>query len=271
MNRNDDGPVTLSIADGVAWLELAQPQQRNAIGPALARALAEKAEICATSPQVRCVVLTGRGDFFCVGGDIDLFAQAGADAQAQVLDLAHGFHRAVACLAAMRKPLITAVNGPAAGAGLSLAILGDIAITAASAHFTAAYSAVGLTPDGGLTWTLPRLIGMRRAQDMILSNRRVDAQEAVSIGLVTRCVADDELLDAARWQASRFAAGPVGALGQCRALLLAGQDATLTEQLDAEAASIAAACAGAEGREGVAAFLSKRPPEFIGRESIPAA
>jgi 2-(1,2-epoxy-1,2-dihydrophenyl)acetyl-CoA isomerase len=260
-------PVTMSIWDGVASLTLARPKTRNAISPDIARSLDEKAAFCESSDQVRCVLLTGSGRFFSVGGDIDLFAKAGDDAQAQILALARQFHRAVHRLATMPKPFITAINGPAAGAGMSLAILGDIVLAAETAHFTAAYSAVGLTPDGGLSWTLPRLVGLRRAQDLILTNRRVDAREAVSIGLVTRTVPEDELAEAAFRQASQFATGPVAALGTCRAFLATSHTATFAEQLDAEAQSIAAACAGAEGREGVAAFLEKRPADFLGGKS----
>jgi len=259
------GPaITLRVEAGIAWLTLSRPEQRNAVGPDLARTLHELANRCADDPAIRCVVLTGSGRFFCVGGDIDLFASAGEDAEAMVLALAHSLHAGLVRLAAMDKPLVIAVNGPAAGAGLSLAIFGDIVIAAESAHFTAAYSAVGLTPDGGATWWLPRLIGMRRAQDMVMTNRRVSAEEALAIGLVTQVVPDEELEATARRIAASFAAGPVRAYAKCRALLLASADQALAPHLDAEAASIAAACAGAEGREGVAAFVEKRSPVFPG-------
>jgi len=255
-------PITLRIESGIAWLTLSRPDKRNAIGPELARMLNALADRCADDPEVRCVVLTGSGRFFCVGGDIDLFAQAGDDAEAMILALAHSLHAGLLRLATMDKPLLVAVNGPAAGAGLSLAICGDIVIAAQSSHFTAAYSAVGLTPDGGATWWLPRLIGMRRAQDMILTNRRVSPEEALVIGLVTRVVPDGDLEATVREVAASFAAGPVRALGKCKALLLSSADDTLAAHLDAEALSIAAACSAPEGREGVEAFVGKRPPEF---------
>ncbi|MEE4453599.1 enoyl-CoA hydratase/isomerase family protein [Novosphingobium resinovorum] len=266
-----DDPVTFAVENGIGTLTLASSATRNGISPAIARSLREKASLCAASDEVRCVVLTGSGPFFSVGGDIALFASVGTDAQAQVLQLASVFHEAVHKLATMPKPLVTAINGPAAGAGFSLAILGDITIAAVSAHFTAAYSAVGLTPDGGMSWTLPRLIGLRRAQDLILTNRRVTAQEAVEIGLVTQVVPDGDLAAAAIRYAERLAAGPTGALAQCRALLFAGHNATLAEQLDAEAKSIADACAGPEGREGVAAFIEKRAADFTGQRAAAGA
>jgi 2-(1,2-epoxy-1,2-dihydrophenyl)acetyl-CoA isomerase len=260
-----DAPaVTVEIAKGVAWLTLNRAERRNAVGPEMAQALHDAAVRCADDPAVRCVVLTGAGSFFCVGGDVDLFARVGDRAEETVGALARTFHAGVLRLATMPKPLITAVNGPAAGAGLSLAILGDIAIAARSAQFAVAYSAIGLTPDGGASWMLPRLVGLRRAQEMMLTNRRVGAEEAVTIGLVTRTVADDALLAAARETAEGLARGAVGALAACRELLHHGVVVGLAAQLDAEAVAIAAASGSAEGREGVAAFIGKRRPAFPG-------
>jgi len=257
-------PIRFDRVGGVAWLTLDRPEQRNAIGPEVADALHDLANRCADDPAVRCVVLTGNGRFFSVGGDVDLFSQAGDDAEPVVLDLARRFHAGIHRFATMEKPLVTAINGPAAGAGFSLSIAGDIAIAAASAHFTAAYSAIGLTPDGGASWWLPRLVGLRRAQEIILTNRRIDAQEAAAIGLVTRVVPDDTLMDAAGTVARSLAAGPTRAIGRCRALLLASGERDIATQLDAEGQWIASSAGGAEGREGIAAFLEKRLPNFTG-------
>lgn len=256
-------PITLELADGIAWLTLARPEKRNAIGPEVARTLHEMAERCADDPAVRCVVLTGSGRFFSVGGDVDLFAEAGVDAEATVLDLARSFHAGIHRLATMAKPLITAINGPAAGAGFSLAILGDIVIAAASAHFTSAYSAIGLTPDGGASWWLPRLVGLRRAQEIVLTNRRLDAQEAAAIGLVTRVVPNEELVAATQGVAHALATGPTRAIGRCRSLLLGSSTQDLAAQLDLESRWIASSAGSPEGREGITAFLEKRPPDFI--------
>ncbi len=260
-----DAPaVTIELARGVAWLTMNQPERRNAVGPEMAQALHDAAIRCADDPDVRCVVLTGSGKFFCVGGDVELFAQVGERAGETVGALARTFHAAVLRLATMPKPLVTAINGPAAGAGLSLAIVGDIAIAARSAQFTVAYSAIGLTPDGGASWMLPRLVGLRRAQEMMLTNRRVGAEEAAAMGLVTRAVADDALVETARETAEALTQGAVWALAACRRLLHDGATAGLAAQLDAEAAAIAAASGSAEGREGVAAFIGKRRPAFPG-------
>lgn len=256
------GDVRLEVVAGVGWLTLNAPDKRNAISPDLSLALLEGAVRCAEDQAVRCVVLTGAGTFFSVGGDVDLFAKLGDRAEETVGKLAQTFHAAVLRLATMPKPLITAINGPAAGAGLSLAILGDIAIAARSAHFSVAYSAIGLTPDGGASWLLPRLVGLRRAQELIITNRRVDAPDAVAMGLITSAVEDDELMSTVGDLATRLAAGATGALGACRRLIHDGATTDFAAQLDAEALSIAAAAGSAEGREGIAAFIERRRPQF---------
>lgn len=260
----EDPAISVEVRDGVATLTLNRPDKRNAIGPEMSAALAQAAERCSADPAIRCVLLTGAGSFFSVGGDVDLFSQAGDDAAAIVGDLAASFHAGVLRLATMPKPLVTAINGPAAGAGLSLAMLGDLAIAAQSAQFAVAYTAIGLTPDGGASWMLPRLVGLRRAQEMVLTNRRVGAEEAASIGLVTRTVPDTDLMAEAQDCARRLAIGAVGALATCRRLLLDGATHSLAEQLQKEAAAIAAASGSPEGREGISAFLEKRRPRFPG-------
>jgi 2-(1,2-epoxy-1,2-dihydrophenyl)acetyl-CoA isomerase len=164
----------------------------------------------------------------------------------------------------MRKPLITAINGPAAGAGLSLAILGDIAIAARSAHFTLAYPAIGLSPDGGSTWLLPRLVGLRKAQELALCNRRITAEEAAAMGLITRSVADDALAADVTKTTNALIASATGALGRTRQLLLSSFGATLESQMEEEARAIAESGRSADGREGIAAFLAKRTAHFTG-------
>jgi 2-(1,2-epoxy-1,2-dihydrophenyl)acetyl-CoA isomerase len=158
--------------------------------------------------------------------------------------------------------MVTAVNGPAAGAGFNLSLLGDIAIAAQSAHFTLAYTAIGLTPDGGTTWLLPRLIGLRRAQELALLNKRLSAPDAAAMGLITRTVDDAALTAEVDAIATQLAAGATRALGRTRNLLLASFNSALEEQMEQEARNIAAAGRDPEGREGIAAFLAKRKPDF---------
>jgi 2-(1,2-epoxy-1,2-dihydrophenyl)acetyl-CoA isomerase len=140
--------------------------------------------------------------------------------------------------------------------------MGDIAVAAQSAHFTTAYTGIGLTPDGGATWLLPRLVGLRRAQEIILTNKRVSAAEAVEIGMITQAVPDEELADSAEAIVQKLANGATRALGRTRNLLLSGADSSLETALELESRAIAASGRDAEGREGVAAFLNKRKPDF---------
>lgn len=254
--------VTTNLDNGVLTLTLNRPEQGNALDMALAQDLLAAAQAAADDPQVRCVVLTGAGRMFCVGGDVGAMAAAGDEAGTFIKALADKAHESVMVLARMDKPLVALVNGPAAGVGLSFAAAADIVIAAEAAHFTAAYTAIGLTPDGGMSWLLPRLVGMRIAQEMILTNRRVSATEAHEIGLVTRVVAADQLAGQGVKLAAQLADGPTAALGAARRLLAEGQLAPLAVQLDSEAATIAARAGSAEGREGVAAFMARRKPDF---------
>ncbi|PIK71576.1 hypothetical protein CS379_18575 [Methylobacterium frigidaeris] len=172
---------------------------------------------------------------------------------------------AVSRLMRMEKPLLVLVNGPAAGAGLSLAIAGDVVLAAGSAHFTAAYGGVGLSPDGGMSWLLPRLVGLRRAQEIILTNRRIGAEEAERIGLVTRTVEDAALASEGAEVAAGLATSATRALGLARGLLADSLSSGLETQLEREARAIAEAGRTPDGREGIAAFLARRKPDFTGR------
>lgn len=246
----------------LARVTLSRPEAGNAIDLATARALMEVAARCDADDAIRCVLLTGAGRLFCAGGDVPSFAAAGDDIAMMLKEITAYLHVAISRFSRMRKPLVTAINGPAAGAGLSLAVLGDIALAARSAHFTLAYPAVGLSPDGGATWLLPRLIGLRRTQELALLNKRLGAEEAAAIGLVTRAVADDELAEEATHIAVQLVASATGALGATRRLLLDSFGASLEAQMEAESRAIAEAGGSAHGREGLAAFVAKRKPNF---------
>jgi 2-(1,2-epoxy-1,2-dihydrophenyl)acetyl-CoA isomerase len=250
--------VTLTQDGAVAILTLNRPHAGNTIDMPLALALETLVDQVLADDTVRCLVLTGNGKLFCGGGDIGAFAEAGADASTFLFDLASALHRSVLKLAQGPKPLITLINGPAAGAGLSLAALGDIALAVPTAHFTAAYGALGLTPDGGMSWLLPRLVGLRHAQDILLSNRRIQAEEAARIGLITRTVAPEALLEEGLALAARLAATPPVAIGGARALLAQAFATTLGDHLDLEAQSISAAGKTPEALEKIAGFLASR-------------
>ena len=251
----------------VVTLTLDRPDAANAIDIPMARALMEAAIACDEDPAVRCVVLTGSGRFFCAGGDIASFGDAGERLPALLKEITAYLHAAVARLARMDKPLVTAINGPAAGAGIGLALLGDIALVDPSAHFTLAYTAIGMSPDGGTSWLLPRMIGLRRAQELCLRNTRVKADEAAAMGLVTRISAEGALATEAHALAQELAASATSAIGATRRLLLDAQVVPFEAHLDAEARSIAGQARKPEGREGIAAFLAKRKPDFPGSNS----
>lgn len=255
-------PLDVAVEERIATLALNRPAAGNAIDLPLARALLAAAIRCDQDPAIRCVVLTGNGRLFCGGGDVGGFAAAGEAASSHISEVAGTLHMAISRLMRMPKPLLVLVNGPAAGAGASLAICGDVVLAARSAHFTAAYGSVGLSSDGGMSWLMPRLVGLRKAQEIILTNRRIPADEAERIGLVTRVVDDAALAAEGRAQAQRLREAATGAIGAARALLLESFGAALEHQLEREVRSIAAAARGAEFREGVAAFLERRKPNF---------
>jgi len=256
--------INFTVSDGVARITLDRPDVGNAIDLPLARALLSAAIVCEADVAIRCVVLTGQGRLFCTGGDVGAMRDAGEKLPAMLTELITAFHAAVSRLARMAKPLLVLVNGPAAGAGFSLAMLGDVVLSSRSAHYTAAYGALGLTADGGLSWLLPRLVGLRKAQEIILTNRRIKADEAETIGLVTRTVDDAALTDEGDAAATVLADAPVAALGAARALLRESFESDFEVQLDRELRSMAVAAA-AEAREGLAAFFAKRSPVFRGR------
>jgi 2-(1,2-epoxy-1,2-dihydrophenyl)acetyl-CoA isomerase len=259
-----DEPLLLERVGSVASLTLNRPTAGNSINLDLARSLMEASITCDDDNRIKCVVLTGAGKLFCGGGDVAEFAEAGSRLPALLRELLCCLHAAVIRLAHMNKPLVTVINGPAAGAGFSLAILGDIALAARSAHFTLAYSSIGLSPDGGSTWMLPRLIGLRRAQELSIMNKRLSAEEALQMGLVTRVIDEASLRDEAKVVASQLAVAATRALGRTRSLLLRSFESSLDAQLDAESQAIVESSGDAESREGLAAFLAKRKPNFEG-------
>jgi 2-(1,2-epoxy-1,2-dihydrophenyl)acetyl-CoA isomerase len=258
----NEQPVLFNQSGSIARVTLNRPTQGNALDMQMARDLSSVALRCDTDASIRCVVLTGAGRMFCAGGDLAVFSSAGNQIPALLSELAGWLHSALVRLTRMQKPLLVLVNGPAAGAGLSLSLLGDVVIAAKSAHFTSAYTGIGLTPDGGLTWTLPRLVGIRTAQEMILTNRRIGSAEAQSNGLITRVVDDDVLALEGDKMAATLSQSATKALGMARSLILQGFHTSFETQLEAEARSIASAGRDAESIEGIAAFMAKRPPQF---------
>jgi len=257
-------PVRVAIADGVGTIALSRPDAHNAMDQALIEALTGCIETVTGDASVRAILIEAEGKHFCVGGDINRLG-ALHHAADLIETLARRLHVGIEKLATHPVPVVIAVQGAAAGAGLSLAAAGDIVLAARSAQFAIAYPGIGLTADGGATWTLPRLIGLRRTQELAYLGTHLDAEEALACGLVTRVVEDGQLAGEARALARQLANGPTAAFGGIKRLLMASGRASLHNQLEAEAISIATAMASPDGHEGVTAFLEHRPPHFTGK------
>ncbi|MBW1843721.1 MAG: enoyl-CoA hydratase/isomerase family protein [Deltaproteobacteria bacterium] len=256
--------LTFEVRDGLACLTLNRPKAANAFNLDLAREFQETATICAEDPAIRAVLLTGAGRMFSAGGDLKDFSAAGDQIPKRVADTAGALHAAIVKFARMNAPIVAAVNGPAAGAGMSLVCMTDIALAAESASFMMAYTAAGLTPDGSSTYFLPRVVGIRRARELMLTNRKLSAAEAQAWGIVERVVPDADLMTEAEKLARTLASGPTLAFGATKKLLLASQTAELEDQLDAETSAIVSMTTTSDGHEGVTAFREKRRPNFKG-------
>jgi 2-(1,2-epoxy-1,2-dihydrophenyl)acetyl-CoA isomerase len=244
----------------VQTITLNRPGVLNALDLAMHERLAAALDRAA-QPDVRAVVITGAGRGFCVGQDVGEFPR---DAAAVGELLRQHFNPAIRALRGLPKPVIAAINGPAAGAGLALALACDLRLAAASASLVPAFGRIGLVPDSGLSHTLPRLIGSAAAFDWMVSGRRIAAPEAEALGLVTRVVEDADLAAETEALAAELAAGPTAAIGLTKTLIDRSLESSLDDQLDEEARLQAIAAAGDDFAEGVAAFLEKRPPRFTG-------
>lgn len=252
-----DAPVTYTVTDGVAHIQLNRPDAANALDMALATALREAAERAQGDGTVRAVLVTGAGKRFCAGGDVQSFVAA--DDQAAFLHaLALEADAAVRALEALAKPVVAAVQGAVAGAGLAIMLSADVIVAAAGTKFVFAYPGIGLTPDCGVSWLLPRAIGQQRALSFALGNRPIGPETALDWGLVAAVAESDaDAVVRAEKIASGFAAGPAGALGQARRLLRAGWSQTREEMGAEEARTIATAVTGDEAQGLIKAFVAR--------------
>ena len=264
MSRIDYKSLVLEKNGGVAEILLDRPDQMNAINLDLARDLMYAAMECDDDPDVRAVVITGSGKAFCAGGDLGEYADSGDTAAVFLKELTSYLHVAISRFARMEAPLIAAVNGLAAGAGMSLVCMADLAFAGRSALFTAAYHNVALTPDGSLTYYLARLVGLRRAQELLYTSRVLTADEATDWGLINGVVEDVELPGQIALIADKLAEAPTLALGRAKNLLLSGTNDTLESHMEAESRAVAEAARSNDYYEGIDAFLNKRKPNFSG-------
>jgi enoyl-CoA hydratase/carnithine racemase len=243
--------------DGVVEVRLDDPGRGNALDLRTAEALRDTTAEVAADPG-GTVLLRAAGGSFCVGGDLRAFAGRGAQTGAYVHAVATAAHAAIQALHELPVPVVTAVRGAAAGGGIGLALVGDIVLAARSARFRLAYTAIGLTPDCGASWFLPRLAGPRLAADLILTNRVLTGDDAERCGLVSRSVDDEELDDAAHRAAADLAAGAGDALRAAKGLLRAGTGDELRRHLAEEARLIASLADGREAQDRMASFLAAR-------------
>jgi 2-(1,2-epoxy-1,2-dihydrophenyl)acetyl-CoA isomerase len=257
--------IRLETKAGVATITLNRPDAYNALNLTLARELFNAVLEVDEDPAVRCVVLTGAGKAFCGGGDVKDFADNLPRIGVLIKELTTYIHGAVSRLVRTAKPVLTAVNGVAAGGGLSLAIAGDLVLATESARFTMAYSKIAATPDGSSTYWLPRLVGIRRAMELFYTNRVLSAKEAQEWGIVTRVVPDVELAEATAKLAGELAQAPTRALGRGKLLFHMSTTESLETQMELESQAIAASGHTEDFAEGVRAFAAKRAPVFTGR------
>jgi 2-(1,2-epoxy-1,2-dihydrophenyl)acetyl-CoA isomerase len=247
-----------TIDRGVAWLRMNRPAARNALDSELRAALHAGVREAERDPQVRVLVLVGEGDAFCAGADVkELARRSGLTAPMRA-----EYESTLTRLRTMPKPVIAAVRGAAAGIGTSLACACDIRYASPDAFFREAFVDIGLTVDGGVSWMLPRLIGMGRAFDMCYSGRRVPAEEAERWGLVNRVVPSEQLEGEAQELALKLARGPSRALGAIKRSLVHAATAGFEEAMDFEFLLQGVQMEGPDFAEGVAAFMEKRPPRF---------
>src|SRR2546421_395719 len=264
-----DPVVLVAREGGVASITLNRPQALNALDRELTVALRDAVFAAENDAAVRCVVLRG-GEHFMAGGDLKWFktlaeGRTSAENRVQFEAFVHEVHTLILSLRRMPKPVIAGVRGAVAGFGMSLMMAADLALAADSAYFTLAYTLIGVSPDGGSTFSLPRSVGQKKAMEIALLGERFDAASAERLGLVNRVVPSAALDSETGKLAARLAAGPTAAYARTKALLNGSLNASLESQLQREAEAFAQSASEPDFQEGLAAFVEKRKPQFKGR------
>jgi 2-(1,2-epoxy-1,2-dihydrophenyl)acetyl-CoA isomerase len=263
-------PVLLDrFENGVLTLTLNRPERLNALNGALIEALAAGIKRAGTDPECRAVLITGAGRGFCAGADLANRAFAPGDARPDLGQaLEKGLNPIIRGIRNLPKPVVCAVNGPAAGAGANIALACDIVLAAKSAQFLQAFARIGLIPDAGGTFVLPRLIGDARARALMMLAEPIAAEQAQAIGMIYRAVDDEDLMGESHTVAERLAAASTRALGLMKRALAASPTNSLDDQLDLERDLQREAGASDDYMEGVRAFLDKRPANFGPKPSV---
>jgi enoyl-CoA hydratase/carnithine racemase len=255
------------VKDGIATLTLNRPERLNALGGSLRQDFHDAVTRAGADPEVRVMVVTGAGKGFCSGGDVKAMGEAKAGQRERPLleKIAPGRDRTLLAMREAPQPIIAAVNGAAAGAGMNLALGCDLRIASTAAKFTQAFVKRGLHPDWGGTYFLPRVVGMAKACEMIFTGEVIDAAEALRLGIVSRVVAPEELLPTAYEVARRIAAGPPVAIRLAKRSLYANEDLDLRGALQMETMAQNICFETEDATEGIRAFGEKRAPIFKGR------
>jgi 2-(1,2-epoxy-1,2-dihydrophenyl)acetyl-CoA isomerase len=262
----DKGPVLLDIADGIARLRLNRPDAANGMSVELLSALCDAIMACHGHPDLRVVLLSGEGANFCAGGDVRAFASKGEKLPDYIRQATAYLQNAVTGLLRLEAPVIASVQGFAAGGGgFGLVCASDIVISAESAKFLAGATRVAMAPDAGVSVTLSRLVGLRRAMSILLTNPVISAAEALDMGIVTKVVPDTELVSASLALAQELAAGAPKALAATKRLVWAGTGTSIEQCLSEEARTVSELSGMADAREGLAAVIERRKPKFTGR------
>jgi 2-(1,2-epoxy-1,2-dihydrophenyl)acetyl-CoA isomerase len=257
--------VQVERVRGVATIRMNRPVRLNAYNEEMGAALLSNVSAAAADPAIRCMVLTGTGKAFSAGGDVESFAAFEEEGPGRFMGLAIGLHALIATLRRAPKPVVAAVNGVAAGAGFSMALACDVAVAAASARFTLGYQNIGLSPDGGMTFFLARALGTQRAMEMTLFSRVLPASRAAEWGLVQEIFPDAEFAAGVEALAERLASGPTLAYARAKELYNRAMHQPLETQLEEERQNISRCAGSRDFREGIRAFLDKRPARFEGR------
>jgi 2-(1,2-epoxy-1,2-dihydrophenyl)acetyl-CoA isomerase len=257
--------ILYAVGNNILTITLNRPDKLNAMTPLLLSELKEAFQQADADPTVRVVILTGAGRGFCAGADLaaasELMMKGGFSYEE---NLNATYNPLILTMQRLQKPIIAAVNGVAAGAGMSLALACDIRIAAESASFLQAFVKIGLIPDSGSTWMLPRLIGMTKAVELMLTGQKVTAAEALALGMVSQVVPDAALVSTVQHMAQQFAAAPTKAIGLIKQAVSFAMTSTLESAMKNEAALQDVAGKSADHMEGIAAFFEKRPAKFKG-------